>query len=452
MTHRRRWLLAASLTAIACLAFLSTGRVGPSGISSAGSTVLAANAAEHWYRGNLHTHSLWSDGDDYIEMIALGYRDNHYDFLCYTDHNVLQQAERWIDVEKSKGRRQAFEKLCAKFPENWVEQRTRDGRLEVKLKTFDQVVQRIAEPGKFLLIQGEEISDRFEKKPVHMNATNLREMIPPHGGDSVYDVMQNNTNAVIAQRERTGQPIFVHLNHPNFGWGITAEDLARVRGENFFEVYNGHPTVYNAGDAVHASTERIWDIILTKRLTELGLPLMYGIATDDGHSYHRIPSRDSEPGRGWVMVLAGELTPAALIENLEKGRFYASSGVALNRVVSDEKGLTIEINAEANAEYTIEFVGTRVGFDPVNSPVLDKDGKELPVTRRYSEDVGRVLAKSTGTTATYQFTGDELYVRARITSSKLHPNPGAVGDFQQAWVQPALGPGAKKAAAEDEGK
>ncbi len=110
--------------------------------------------------------------------------------------------------------------------------------------------------------------------------------------------MQNNVNAVIAQRERTGVPIFVHLNHPNFHYAVTAEDLMRVRGENFFEVYNGHPGVNNSGDAEHASTERIWDIVLTLRLTELNLPLMYGLAVDDGHAYHNIPSRASEPGRG----------------------------------------------------------------------------------------------------------------------------------------------------------
>jgi hypothetical protein len=377
-------------------------------------------------------------------MIALWYREQKYDFLCFTDHNVLQRQERWIDVLKSKGGQRAFDKLCARFPENWVEERMHEGRQQVRLKTFDQVTERIAEPGKYLLIQGEEISDVFQKKPVHMNATNVQEMIPPHGGNSVYEVMQNNANAVLAQRERTGEPIFVHVNHPNFKWGITAEELARVRGENFFEVYNGHPSVYNRGDDVHASTSRIWDIILTKRITELGLPLMYGIATDDGHSYHDIPSEKSEPGRGWVMVLSSELAPAALIENLEKGRFYASSGVTLNRVVSDERGLTVEIAGESDVEYTIEFIGTRLGFDPQSSPVLGKDGEELNVTRRYGEDIGSVLAKSTGTQASYQFAGDELYVRACVTSSKLHPNPSEKGDFEQAWVQPALGPGAKK--------
>jgi len=35
--------------------------------------------------------------------------------------------------------------------------------------------------------------------------------------------------------------------------------------------------------------------------------------------------------------------------------------------------------------------------------------------------------------------GDELYVRARIISSKLHPNPYAAGDRETAWTQPLLG-------------
>ena len=84
MTRRARWYLAASLTLLVTLACLWTDRGGP-GLSD-GSKVLAANNAQRWYRGNLHTHSLWSDGDDYLEMIAIWYRDQKYDFLCFTDH------------------------------------------------------------------------------------------------------------------------------------------------------------------------------------------------------------------------------------------------------------------------------------------------------------------------------------------------------------------------------
>lgn len=390
-----------------------------------------------WYRGNLHTHSHWSDGDDYLEMIALWYRERGYDFLSFTDHNtVAGRDDRWVEIAKTKGGQVAYDKLKAKFPEDWIDEKMVDGQPFIRLKSFQEVAAKLTEPGKFLLIQGEEISDKFGKLPIHLNATNLHENLPPHGGHSVYEVIQRNVDAVLAKRRRTHRPMIVHLNHPNFGWGVTAEDLMRVRGENFFEVYNGHPIVHNEGDTEHASTERIWDIINAKRLTELDLPLMYAMATDDGHSYHKIPSRNSEPGRGWVMVLSAELTPEALIENLEAGRFYASSGVKLEEVASTPRSLQIAVLPDADASYRIDFIGTRKDFNPASEPIRDKDGTELPVTRRYSSEIGQILKSVEGTTATYEFSGDELYVRARITSSRKHPNPSEPGEFERAWTQP----------------
>ena len=34
-----------------------------------------------WWKGNLHDHTLWSDGDDYPEMVAAWYKDHGYHFL-----------------------------------------------------------------------------------------------------------------------------------------------------------------------------------------------------------------------------------------------------------------------------------------------------------------------------------------------------------------------------------
>lgn len=443
MSRNFKSLFSAVVASGACLLLL-LGQM-PVRWNAPAATVLAAQPGQlTWYRGNLHTHTLWSDGDDYPEMVAAWYRDHGYDFLGFTDHNVLAVSEKWTDVLKNKGGQIAYDKLKARFPKDWVEERMTGGRLEVRLKRFVEVAAKLAVPKSFLLIQGEEITDKFARLPIHMNGTNVRETLPPSGGDSVYDVMQRNTDALVAQRERTGQPMLIHLNHPNFGYGVTAEDLLRVRGENFFEVYNGHPEVRNDGDDLHASTERIWDIILTKRLGELRLPVMYGLATDDGHNYHKIPSRGSEPGRGWVMVLADELSPAELIAALELGRFYASSGVALKRVQSDSTGLELEIDPQAGAAYEIEFVGTRKGYDPAGTPVTDKAGKPVLTTQRYSADIGRVLKSVRGTTARYEFQADDIYVRVRVISSLPHPNPSSPGEPQRAWVQPALGPAASR--------
>ena len=96
-----------------------------------------------------------------------------------------------------------------------------------------------------------------------------------------------------------------------------------------------------------------------------------------------------------------------------------------------------------DATYSIEFIGTRRGFNRQSEPVLDKEGKEIRATRRYSDDIGQVLSRIDGPAAKYDFQGDELYVRARVTSSAKHPNPSEVGESERAWTQPSLGPAAK---------
>lgn len=398
---------------------------------------LKAGDGAKWYRGNMHTHSLWSDGDNYPEMIASWYKERSYDFLVFTDHNVLLRGERWSDIDKNKGGRKAFEKLKAAFPADWIKTRTADDQEQVQLKTFDEIFDRLAEPQKFLLIQGEEITDRYKNLPVHMCATNTNELLPPLGGESVVEVMQRNINAAVARRERTGVKTLVHLNHPNFGYAVTAEQLMQVQGENFFEVFNGHPSVKDSGDDTHASTERMWDIINTWRLTKLDLPLMHGLATDDGHNYHiEQPGQGSQPGRGWVMVLASTLTPDALVDALEAGRFYSSTGVTLNSISVADGQLSVSVAPQEGASYRIDFIGTKKGFDDTTKPAADDEKVAAGLTRIYSNDVGKVLYSSAGTEASYRFAGDELYVRAVVTSSQKHPNPSEPGEFQKAWVQP----------------
>jgi hypothetical protein len=413
-------------------------------LGTAGALAAPAPAAPRWWKGNLHTHSLWSDGDDFPEMIAGWYKSRGYHFLGFTDHNTLHNSNKWVSVENNKGGRAAFNKYLARFGPDWVETREAGpaGR-QVRLKRLEEYRGRFEEPGKFLLIQCEEISDRHLTAPLHLNAHNLREPIPPQGGSNIVEILQRNVDAVFAQRERTGQPMFPHINHPNFGWAITAEELMQIQRERFFEVYNGHPSVHNEGDATRPGTERLWDIVLTRRLGELGLEVMYGLATDDGHAYHEFDPKKSNPGRGWVMVRAAELTPAALIAAMEAGDFYASSGVTLRDVRHSDNALTVEIAAEPGVTYTTEFIGTRQGYDSRSEPQRTARGDAVRVTHRYSADLGQVFATVRGPKASYTFRGDERYVRARVTSSKLKENPYREGEFEQAWVQPVVLPAAR---------
>jgi hypothetical protein len=409
---------------------------GVPGLLVALTAILAAcGPTPRWYKGNLHTHSYWSDGDQFPEVILQGYRDRGYDFVALSDHNVLAQAERWVTVDSIPNGDGSLARYLTLFGDDWVEQRRNEaGLLQVRLKRFDEYAGRVAQPG-FLVLQAEEISDRFASRPLHVNGINIAEVIPPQGGTSVADVLQRDIDAVLAQRRATGQPMFPHVNHPNYGWAVTAEDLMDLSGERFFEIFNGHPLVHNPGDSLHPSAERIWDLVLTHRLTR-GLDVMYGIAVDDAHNYADIDSAHSNPARGWVVVRADSLRPAAIIASMEAGDFYASTGVVLEDVVASDDRLTLRITGEPDVTYVTEFVGTRVGFDAGVEDVPDVAG--LPVTHRYSSDIGTVLARVEGLRPAYTFKGDEIYVRARVRSSRPVANPVRAGEVAMAWVQPVV--------------
>ena len=396
----------------------------------------AQGAEAKWWRGNLHTHSLWSDGDDYPEMIAKWYKDNGYQFLALSDHNVFQAGPRWSYIQSNKGGQAAFDRYLKTFGPDWVETKTEEGKNLVRLKPFSEFRTLVEERDQFLLIPSEEVTARHLTAPVHMNLSNLAVPIKPLTGDSVLEVLQRNVDAVAKQREETGQPMIIHLNHPNFGWGVTAEEIMQVAGEKFFEVYNGHPTVNDRGDATHASTERMWDIILTWRLAILGTGPIYGLATDDSHNYHELAPAKSNTGRGWIMVRTPHLSAENIILAIDAGDFYPSSGVELSEIRRQAGVISIKIAAESGVTYKTEFIGTREGFDQSNQPIKTANGEKLRITHRYSDDIGEVLAVVEGTESEYHFKGDEIYVRAKITSSKPKANAVHKGEVETAWTQP----------------
>ncbi|MBL9129268.1 MAG: hypothetical protein JNL97_16580 [Verrucomicrobiales bacterium] len=395
-------------------------------------------AEARWWKGNLHTHSLWSDGDDFPEMIAGWYKTNGYHFLAFTEHNAMAEGLRWFAHTPQRGGGAVLDRYLERFGPDWVETRVADGTNYVRLKPLSEFRGRFEEPDRFLFIAAQEITDRYLTAPIHINAAHVLTAIPPQGGTGVVDVIQRNVDAVLAQRARTGQPMFPHVNHPNYGWAITAEELMQIRGENFFEVYNGHPSVQNLGDASHAGMERVWDIVLTWRLAVLGLPPMYGLAVDDSHNYHAHALGKSNPGRGWVVVRAPFLTPEHIVRALEAGDFYASSGVALRDIRRRGSRIEIAIDAQPGVTYRTRFVGTRKGFDASNEPVRTAQGDALRITHRYGKDVGAVLAEVEGTNPEYTFRGDEWYVRATVVSSRPKANPAEAGEFETAWTQPFL--------------
>jgi hypothetical protein len=298
-----------------------------------------------WYKGNTHTHTLNSDGDSTPDDVVRWYREHRYQFLVLTDHNFLTSVDGLNALHGADER--------------------------------------------FLVIRGEEVSDRLGEKSLHINGLDVSTAVPPQGGASVVEILQRNVDAI---REAGGIP---HINHPNFRWSITKEELGQVRNNKLFEIFNGHPQVNNVGGGGVSALEEVWDAILSSDT------LLYGLAVDDAHTF-KDPGNPgvAAPGRGWVAVRAPRLEPRAILDALERGEFYASTGVELSDYQVDARRMTVTVKSTPYSKYRIQFIGKN----------------------------GRVLREVGAPTAVYEIRGDEGYVRARVLES----------NGQLAWCQPTM--------------
>jgi predicted metal-dependent phosphoesterase TrpH len=306
----------------------------------------ASPRVKRWFKGNLHTHTLNSDGDSAPLDVAQWYKQNGYQFLVLSDHNVF----------------------------------TATAPLNSALAANDG----------FLLVPGEEVTARSGSLPVHLNAYNPRELIPPAGGATLGEVLQRNIDAIL---RAGGLPA---LNHPNFGWAVRSRDALPLHGLALIEVYNGHPEVNNRGGGGAESLDEIWDALLTagKHIN--------GIAVDDAHHFKKLGKQFSNPGRGWIQVHCAELSTAEIMHAIGAGDFYASTGVVLESVDIGDVGYRLKISPVSTMKYTTYFLGSG----------------------------GKVLAKSYGIEPAYRLPPGEPYVRARVEASN--------GD--NAWTQPLFAP------------
>jgi len=301
-----------------------------------------------WYKGNTHTHTLNSDGDSTPDEAVRWYREQKYHFVVITDHNLVTPV---------------------------------DGLNAI-----------YAAPERFLVIRGEEVTDSAAKKPVHLNLLGGEGFVAPQGGATPAEALRRNIAAML---QANG---VISINHPNFGWALTAEDLAAAgKGADLLEIANAHPLVNNHGGGISPDTEALWDAMLGAGIT------IYGAASDDMHQLKQPWSKAAaRPGQGWIVVRAPRLTSEAILASMRRGDFYASTGVELTDVQATAQRVTIAIKELASSRYTVRFIGRG----------------------------GRVLKTVSAPPYDVAITGDEGYVRAKVVDS----------NGLTAWTQPVFVP------------
>ena len=298
---------------------------------------------ENWYKGNLHTHTslLGSTGPESPENVVRWYKQHGYDWLSITDHNVLTEFET------------------------------------------DELV----------MVRGQEVGKHMPSGngPIHVNGFGITKSVEFIDLDEKVPTMQASIDSIRAAGGMAS------LNHPNDRDSFTSEHVLQTAGASFIEVFNGGgPSKNNDGGNGRPSSEETWDSILS------GGQRLYGIATDDAHTYDEFRPDRANPGRGWVCVRAGSLTEETILTALKDGEFYASTGIELTHVTTTPSAVSFDIRERDGESYLTKFVGMR----------------------------GRILSEQHGLCPRYEASGEEGYVRASVTSS----------DGAKAWVQPVFLP------------
>src|SRR5712671_3497272 len=308
-----------------------------------------------WYKGIVHAHANWGAGQlptTSPDVVVRWYREHNYNFVSVTDLNYYTPPE---------GLKALFDA-----------------------------------PGRFLVVPGSELSkDPIQpgNKIVDTIGFGINGPLDLPTGDTVTAVLDSEAQAI---RRAGGLPIAAH---PNLTYAVTAADLMasdKTSGPRFFEVWNTEPGMNNLGGGGKPSTEQIWDAVLSSGR------VLYGTAVDDSHHFYDFVSSRatgsplSNPGRAWIMVRAPELSVSALLVAMNRGDFYATTGVVLESYEATAAGIRIHLS-----DRTHDLGWSLLGANPqlYRTEFIGKDGEVIKVDES--------LAPA------YDFTGKELYVRAR---------------------------------------
>jgi len=223
------------------------------------------NRPNGWYCGDTHTHTVYSDGNDTPAQMVEAARGDGLDWFVLTDHGVGPMIQHVLMAH--------------------------------------QEAMPFSEPGKFVVIPGEE----FSTLNYHANIINgvvLEMPVAP---------LQQVVDTVL-KMDNDEHPITIKLNHPNWSGTPKASELARqLERLPLIELWN------DAGDNTARLTTLLWWELLNKGLK---------IFAETGSDCH---NRKGQLGGRRTYIYLGDLplTAENIVRAYREGRSFISRGALL---------------------------------------------------------------------------------------------------------------------------
>jgi len=227
---------------------------------------LVLKRLEGWYCGDTHTHTVYSDGNDTPAQMVEAARGEGLDWFVLTDHGV--------------------------------------GPIIQHILTAHQEALPFSEPGKFVVIPGEE----FTTTNYHANVINGTVLELPTAS------LQQVIDAVL-KADSEERPMTIKLNHPHWSGTAKAPELARqLERLPLIELWND-----DGGDGGKQTTLLWWELL------NKGMKVFAETGTD---SHNRKTSRLGHR-RTYVYLGNEPLTAANIVRALREGRSFISRGALL---------------------------------------------------------------------------------------------------------------------------
>ncbi len=249
------------------------------------------------FKGNLHLHTTWSDGELTAGEVVERYKAKGYHFLCFSDHDIYTRTNAFDS--------DAFITIPG----------MERGGLNPQLETNDN-------PGFHFTVLD------HPDKPAMERFSHLQSFEYPQTWEG-----DQSVTACIEQMEAHGN--LVVLNHPE--WHMTPFEVMEKHDFFAVEVYN-HATEWSPASS-YGAAYLDYGLQHGKRL--------FAIASDDAHGYgnandcgdgNNRGNQDrngsgagmAEYAGGWIVVDSDRLSHSDIMNSLEAGRFYASSGPVIH--------------------------------------------------------------------------------------------------------------------------
>ncbi len=270
----------------------------------------------NFYKANLHTHTVISDGEKTPEQIKADYMAHGYSVVAFTDHRQYRDHSALSD--------QNFLAINAYEADinDWEPDHNYDRTYHINL---------------------------YAEDPSRVKPEDI--LLPERRYGDIHAI-----NAFVAEMSRRG--FLACYNHPY--WSLqTCRDYEGLRGFFAMEIYNHGCEI----DGLYGYNPQSYDEMLRTGNR------LFCVMTDDNHNAWPDGHPLSDSYGGFTMIKAPELSYPAVMNALRKGHFYSSMGPRIEALWLEGKTVHIRCspvqkiylkNAGRNCQYRVAGPGESV--------------------------------------------------------------------------------------------